>query len=178
MQRKILVSLVVLFVVAAVVWAATEVTVTKSSSKSATALYYEIGNIYVGANLSETNDGYWLNYYVYDYSVPGYVERGAGYIDDDDVSWSSGKLVLDTNTEDIAIIGDGGDIELEWDLAPDGGTEQSSKSTYETDYMKRIYFSDIESSSAVVEGTFLGEDFSGTGTLRTTKGKVIMQVKD
>lgn len=178
MQRKILVSLVVLFLVAAVVWAATEVTVTKSSSKTANAYYFVVGDIYVGAFLSETNDGYYLNYYVYDYSTYTYVERGAGAIDASDVTWSSGSVKLDTNTEDIAIVGDGGDIELEWDAAPDGGTESSSKSTYETDYMKRIYFSDIDSESAVVEGTFLGEDFSGTGFLRTTKGKVIMQVKD
>lgn len=178
MHRKhIALSLVVVLLVTAVVWASTEVTITKTSSKSANAVYFEVGNFFMSAVLQETSSGYFLNYNVYDYTLPGFVERGSGYIDSSDVSWSSSGVTLDTNTEDIAIIGDGGDIYLEWSLAPDGGVEQSSKTTYQNQNLKRITFSDSESASAVVSGTFFGEDFSGTGAMQSNKGKVILQVK-
>ena len=176
-RKQIVLSIVVMLLITAVVWAATEVTVTKSSSKYVTGYDYVDGGYYRGAYIQETDDGYLLTYYVYDYSIPGYLEQGQGYIDDSDVTWTSNSVTLDTNTADIAIIGDGGDIYLTWELAPDGATVQSYKQTVKTDLYKQIVFSDTESASTVVAGSFLGEAFSGTGAMQSTKGKVILQYK-
>ena len=175
--RTVVTSAVVVLLVAAAVWAATEVTVTKTSSKYATALYFDVGNFYAFATVTETNNAYFLTYGVYDYTLPGWAERGSGAIDSGDVSWTNGALSLDTNTEDIAIIGDGGDIQLTWDFAPDNATERTSKTTIENLDTKQTIFDSRESASAVVDGDFLGEDFSGTGTLQVRDGKVILQVK-
>ena len=175
-STRTLVTTLVVLLVAAAVWAATEVTVTKSSTKYATALEYD-GTLYRYTYVNEVNDGYYLYYYLYDYTVPGVVEYGYGMIDEGDVSWTASGLSLDTNTEDIAIIGAGGDLMLEWSFAPDGGTERSSKTTIENANTKQIVFDDLESASAVAEGSFLGDDFAGTGTIQVRKGKVILQVK-
>lgn len=175
--RIILMSLVMMVLVAAVVWAATEVTVTKTSSKYATTYYYD-GSTYVGATLREMNDAYLLSYYIYDYDG-GFqiIEQGYGEIDSGDVSWTSNGVSLDTNTEDIATVGDGGDLVLEWDVAPDNYYETTSKVT--TKYMGTTTktFGDRESSTAIVEGTFFDEDYAGTGSIQVQTGKVIVQVK-
>jgi len=176
-KRTMVISAFAVLLVTAVVWAATEVTVTKTSSKFANAFEFVAGDYYKVAILNELDDGYYLTYYIYDFSVPGFVERGSGVIDSSDVTWTSSGLTLNTNTEDIAIIGDGGDLELEWSYAPDGANEISSKTTQEYLNIKQIIFDERETSSAVAEGSFLGDDFSGTGTIQIRKGKVILQVK-
>ena len=175
--RPALLSALVVALVATAVWAATEVTVTKTGSKFVNATEFVFGDYFISVNLQETSTGYFLIYLVYDYATASFVERGAGEIDSGDVSWTSTGVSLDTNTEDIAIIGDGGDIELEWTAAPGGAVSTASKVTTETDFSKTIVFGDVERTQVVAEGTVIGEDFAGTGQLRTTDSKVILQVK-
>jgi len=175
--RTVLLSLFLMALVAGVVWAATEVTVTKTSQKYASAVQFD-GTTYKGAYIQELTDGYYLSYYIYELDG-GYtiVEQGAGYIDSGDVSWTSAGLSLDTNTEDIATVGDGGDIVLDWSFAPDSYYEQASKTTTEQAGTKTINFGTRETATATVEGTYFDEDFTGTGYLQEMTGKTIVQIK-
>ena len=176
--RLALATFAILALGATIVAAGTTVTMTKTSSSYATTYFFD-GETYLGATVQDLgDDGYYLSYYVYDYTTYTYVERGAGYIPEDDVTVSANGLVLDTDTSDIAVVGDGGTLALEWAAAPGGTTESDSKTKITTDTTQTIYFSGYVTTTSTVEGSFLGEDYVGTGSFRTTSGKQIIQVQD
>jgi len=176
-RRGLFVCVTLILLSAAVVWAATEVTITKSSSKHAYTNTYD-GTTVTYVALQEMEDAFYLNYYVYDYATNTYTEQGNGVIDADDASISLSGASLDTDTTDIAIIGEGGQITLDWSTDGLMNTESTSKQTYETGNLKRIVFGGYSQESAVASGEVFGDDYDGTGWLYANKGKVILQIKD
>jgi hypothetical protein len=92
------------------------------------------------------------------------------------VSFSSNGVSLDTDTSDIAINGDGGDLVLEWTVQGNTTYSSNSKQTIKTATSKTITFSGYEYSDATVEGSFFGDGYVSTGTVRENKGKTITQI--
>ena len=174
--RIALVMVLVLVVGAAVAWASTEVTVTKTDTVYAYTNFYD-GTTQVYAYVYDLGTQCYISYYVYDYSVPGYVERGYGYISCDDVSFSGNGVSLDTDTTDLAIVGDGGDLVLDW--SPQGDTIYSSdyKRKTVTNDVTTISFSGYSQTDATVEGSFFGDDYVSMGWIQENKGKTISQVR-
>jgi len=178
----LLVSGAALLVAGAVRADPTEVTVTKSSSHGAYFYYYD-GATYVFLNLTELDSGYQLQYQVRDYTQtpPELIEYGMGTIDGSEASITEKGAWLDVDTSDIAVIGDGGVISIEW--TPDGVTFYStdSKSTYtvisaSANQVEKV-FNGISQASTLVEGSVFDETYNGTGVIRKNQGKVILQVK-
>jgi hypothetical protein len=174
-KTRIVVALLAVFVIAgAVVYASTDVEVTKTGTIYASTYFYD-GSNYVSVYVRDLNDKCYLSYYVRDYDTNTIVERGWGYISCDDVSFAANKVTLDTDTSDIAVTGDGGTLTLVW--TPEGGT------TYSSDYKRKtttattqvISFSGYEQSSALVEGSVFGDDYASTGWIQVNKGKTITQ---
>ena len=176
-KRTYLAAGIVCLLIVATVLAATTVTVTKTSSRSASAYSFD-GTYYVGASLSETDTGYYLNYYVYDYSTRTYIERGYGLISSSDASITANSAWVDVDTSGIAIIGDGGTLDIAWTANGINSSSSDRKITTTTDAYKQISFSGYTQTSCTAEGTFLDvEDWTATGFITTNDGKVILQVK-
>jgi len=180
MSKKVyLYAGLVCLLIVATVFAATTVTVTKTSSRWANALNFD-GTYYTGAYVQELNSGYMFSYYVYDYSTSPVtiLEQGYGQISSSDASIGQNGASVDVDTTSIAIVGSGGRIKLTWTTNDVTAYETSSKYTSKSAGIKTISFGGISQASATATGTFLGDDFDGTGAITTNKGKVITQTKN
>ena len=174
-------GIAVVLLTAAAAWAATEVTVTKTSSRTAAASQYD-GTTGSYVSLMETDDGFMLNYTVYTYDftqTPAYtiVEQGYGTIGANEASISATGAWVDADTSGLAVIGDGGTIDVQW--TADGLVDSStnSKVTTDTSYMRQIRFNGYSMTSAIASGDVFDKTFTATGQIQTSKGKTIVQIK-
>ncbi|MEN8150564.1 MAG: hypothetical protein ABFS86_12130 [Planctomycetota bacterium] len=179
-RRGLFVCATLILVSAAIVWAATDVTVSKSDSKYASASMTD-GTYWTSVYLMESDNGLILSYGIWErqttYPYWVAIEQGYGEIDKSDGSIGSTSAWVDVDTSDIATVGDGGTIDVEWTETGLYGYESTSKNTFIQGNVKTISFGGYSNTTAEASGTVLGEDFLGTGMIGTNKGKTIRQVK-